>query len=146
MKLFLALLFMVGLGSMAFATSGIAGQSAADGETCPTCPLTAATAAEGETQHATCPIATALEDVELSEHGHAVLALGKAGKPVWIQEAGFGLIDGEMVDCPVHFSTYMTHHIAAQGAESGCAMCQAVVDTAAEHEACDETCDTATAE
>ena len=145
MKMFLALLFIVGLGTMAFANSGLAGQSAADQETCHTCPLTAATAAEGEAEHATCPIAVALDDTELSEHGHAVLTLGKAGKPVWIQEAGFGLIEGEVVQCPVHFSTYMTHHIAAQGAEAGCAMCQEVVDTAAELETCDEACDSAAA-
>ncbi|MBX2851995.1 MAG: hypothetical protein KTR15_09645 [Phycisphaeraceae bacterium] len=154
MKLVYALVLIFSVGALAFATTGFAGDD------CQSCKKsTVATAAEGDTYvcpktgevktrataeahgEKTCPIATALEDTELSEHGQAVLTLGKAGKPVWIKEAGFGLIDSELVQCPVHFATYMTHHVASQGAEAGCAKCQAVIDTAPEKKSCDKDCD-----
>lgn len=154
MRMFLALALILGVGSLAFATASFAGdnctsckksktvQTAAEGETY-VCPTTGKvmTRAGGESHGETCPIAAALEDTELTEHGQAVLTLGKAGKPVWIKEAGFGLIDGKMVECPVHFSTHMTHYVAAQGAEAGCAKCKAVIETAPEKESCDKGCD-----
>ena len=155
MKLVYALVLILSMGSLAFATTGFAGddcssctkstaaKTAADGDTCYTCPKTGETkvSAEDKAHGKTCPIATALEDTELSEHGQAVLTLGKAGKPVWIKEAGFGLIEAKVVECPVHFATYMTHHVASQGAEAGCAKCQAVIDTAPEKKSCDKDCD-----
>lgn len=155
MKLVYSLVLILGVGSLAFASSGFAGDDcetctkstavAAEGDTCYTCPVTGEKVmAEGEEQCETCPIMTALADTELSEHGQAVLALGKAGKPVWVSEAGFGLVDSKVVECPVHFSTYMTHYVAAQGAETGCAMCQAVVDTMPEEKTCDEECENET--
>ncbi|MEO0474609.1 MAG: hypothetical protein AAF085_01385 [Planctomycetota bacterium] len=153
MKLVYALALILSVGSLAFATSGFAGDDcdsctkstavkAADGDTCYTCPKTGKKVmAEGKAEGETCPIKVALEDTELTEHGQAVLTLGKAGKPVWIKEASFGLIDAKVVECPVHFATYMTHHVASQGAEAGCAKCQAVIDSAPEKKECDKDCD-----
>ncbi len=153
MKLVYGLLIVFSMGTLAFATTGFAGDgcesctkttatASADGDTCHTCPKTGKKVmAKAEAHGETCPIKVALEDTELSEHGQAVLTLGKAGKPVWIKEAGFGLVDAQVVECPVHFATYMTHYVAAQGAEAGCAKCQAVVETAPEKESCDKECD-----
>ena len=154
MKFVFALLLIFGMGTLAFTSTGFAGDDcdsctkstavkAADGDTCYTCPKTGekVVVAEGKAHGETCPIKVALEDTELSEHGQAVLTLGKAGKPVWIKEAGFGLIDATVVECPVHFATYMTHHVASQGAEAGCEKCQAVIDTAPEKKSCDKDCD-----
>ncbi|MEM6259874.1 MAG: hypothetical protein AAGI37_16485 [Planctomycetota bacterium] len=153
MKLVYGLLIIFSVGTFAFATTGFAGDDcesctkatatqSGDGDTCYTCPKTGKkVSAQGEAHGEACPIATALEDTELSEHGQAVLTLGKAGKPVWIKEAGFGLVDAKLVDCPVHFATYMTHYVASQGAEAGCAKCLAVVDTAPEKTSCDKGCD-----
>ncbi|MFI4860569.1 MAG: hypothetical protein ACIAXF_07815 [Phycisphaerales bacterium JB063] len=96
---------------------------------------------ECETACDTCEVMTALEGVELSDHGKAVLALGQAGVPVWIDEAGFGMVDGQKVDCPVSFSRAATAFIATMGAEAGCEICQDVLATAdsAEAEAIEET-------
>lgn len=95
---------------------------------------TQAVAAEGgcgdcETVCGTCEVMTALEGVELSDHGKAVLALGQAGVPVWIDEAGFGMVEGKKVDCPVSFSRAATQFIAKMGAEAGCEICQDVMAT-----------------
>ena len=154
MKLVYALLLVFSMGSLVFATTGFAGDdcqscqkstvatAAADGDGSYICPKTGKrVSAEGKAHGETCPIATALEDTELTEHGQAVLTLGKAGKPVWIKEAGFGLIDKTVVECPIHFATYMTHYVASQGAEDGCSKCKAVIETAPEKESCDKDCD-----
>lgn len=153
MKLVYGLLIVFSMGTLAFATTGFAGDdcdsctkskavSTASGDTY-VCPKTGETKVKSnaEAHGETCPIKVALDDTELSEHGQAVLTLGKAGKPVWIKEAGFGLIDAKVVECPVHFSTHMTHYVAARGAETGCAKCQAVIDTVPEKESCDKACD-----
>lgn len=92
-----------------------------------------------ETACDTCEVQTALADVELSEHGKAVLELGQAGVPVWIEEAGFGLVAGQKVDCPVAFSRAATQFIATMGAEAGCEICQTVLATAETEEATEDT-------
>jgi hypothetical protein len=105
---------------------------------------TEAVAAEGgcgdcESVCGTCEVLTALADVELSDHGKAVLELGQAGVPVWIDEAGFGMVNGDKVDCPVAFSRAATQFIATMGAEAGCEICQTVLATAETEEAAEDT-------
>ncbi|XAM01532.1 hypothetical protein OT109_09070 [Phycisphaeraceae bacterium D3-23] len=105
---------------------------------------TEAVVAEGgcegcETECDTCEVMTALEGVELSDHGKAVLALGQAGVPVWIDDAGFGMVDGKKVACPVAFSRAATQFIATMGAEAGCEVCQDVLATADSEASVEET-------
>lgn len=165
MKLLLALFVMLGLGSAAFVSTGFAGvgcPSCADApaatpvstpvaadaekEACDACPMT------GQTEQvldkpecsgcdqATEMVSTEAEEeteIELTAHGEAIHALGVAGKPVWIKEAGYGFVDGQKTECPITVATAATHAMASAGAADGCAMCEMVLTTAPTEEAAD---------
>ncbi|MEM1353409.1 MAG: hypothetical protein AAGH88_00855 [Planctomycetota bacterium] len=94
-------------------TEGVTAEEKEDCDTCETCDKDAAEPA-----------------VELTAHGQAVQAMGLAGKPVWVKEAGYGYVNGEKVGCPVMVATAATHHMAQAGAADGCGMCEQVLTTA----------------
>lgn len=158
MKLMLALFVMLGLGSAAFVTTGVAGvgcPSCADApattpvstpvaadaekESCDACPLSGRTEqvldkpdCAGCDQETEMVSAEAEEEAQivLTAHGEAIHALGVAGKPVWIKEAGYGFVNGEKTQCPITVATAATHTMAMAGAEAGCEMCELVLTTA----------------